>query len=292
MADISSIDSPYIFEGSAENFNALVLGNSNQGPVLVNFWSPKAGPCLRLYPLLDKIIHEFAGKMLLVNINTENQFGTAKEYGVNSVPTLKLFTQKQITETIHGFKNETELREILGRYIADESDLIIAKAFELNRTDNKKRSYQLLADAASQNVDNLRFPLTLAKLLLRDNELQKAFELLNSLPAAFKTTEQVSTLFAHISFLLAAQDPADIATLESRLENDANNLSLYFTLAAKNLVRDDYENALKYLLVILRKDSEFNDGIARKGIRAIMQLLNSQDPLVVKYRQEMNLYMH
>ncbi len=70
MSEIESIESPYIFEGTAENFENLVLENSCKGPVLVNFWSPKAGPCLRLYPLLDKFIHESAGKMLLGRVNT------------------------------------------------------------------------------------------------------------------------------------------------------------------------------------------------------------------------------
>ncbi|MFH1817400.1 MAG: hypothetical protein ABIC92_05705 [Pseudomonadota bacterium] len=38
--------SPYVFDASAENFNRLVLENSHKGPVLVHFWTPKAGPPL------------------------------------------------------------------------------------------------------------------------------------------------------------------------------------------------------------------------------------------------------
>ncbi len=71
MPTDSAPDSPLIFDGTEENFEALVLENSILGPVLVNYWSPKAGPCLRLYPVLDKLIHEFGGKFLLVNVNTD-----------------------------------------------------------------------------------------------------------------------------------------------------------------------------------------------------------------------------
>ncbi len=88
MTRISSLDSPYIFEGTRDKFDALVLDNSEKGPVLVNFWSPKAGPCLRLYPILDKLVHEFKGKFLLINLNTDEQASVARQYGVNSLPTV------------------------------------------------------------------------------------------------------------------------------------------------------------------------------------------------------------
>ena len=36
MSKIETIESPYIFEGTSENFELLVLENSSKGPVLVN----------------------------------------------------------------------------------------------------------------------------------------------------------------------------------------------------------------------------------------------------------------
>ena len=69
---IETIESPYIHEAKSENFKALVLENPNHGPALVNFWSKKAGPCLRQYPILDKLIWDYAGRVLLVNIDTDS----------------------------------------------------------------------------------------------------------------------------------------------------------------------------------------------------------------------------
>ena len=53
---VDSINSPYIHAANADNFQPLVIENSQRGPVLVNFWSKKAGPSLRQYPLLDKLV--------------------------------------------------------------------------------------------------------------------------------------------------------------------------------------------------------------------------------------------
>lgn len=62
-----------VFDGSAENFSELVIANSRKGPVLVNYWSPKAGPCLELWETLQALSQEYRGRFLLVNINTEKQ---------------------------------------------------------------------------------------------------------------------------------------------------------------------------------------------------------------------------
>lgn len=59
--------------------------------MLVNFWSRKAGPCLRQYPILDKLIHDYAGRVPLINIDADEEISVAKDYGISSVPTLKLF---------------------------------------------------------------------------------------------------------------------------------------------------------------------------------------------------------
>ena len=45
----------YIIDATPENFAELVIGNSMRGPVMVNFWSAKAGPCIKLWPLLEKL---------------------------------------------------------------------------------------------------------------------------------------------------------------------------------------------------------------------------------------------
>jgi putative thioredoxin len=120
-----SLESPWIFEAIAENFAALVLDNSARGPVLVNFWSPSAGPCLRLYSILDKLVHEFGGRMLLVNLKNDDQRDLARRYGVTSLPTCKLFMNGGVVETVHGYQPEADLRRTLEKHLPRESDRIL-----------------------------------------------------------------------------------------------------------------------------------------------------------------------
>ncbi|MDX2506475.1 MAG: thioredoxin domain-containing protein [Gammaproteobacteria bacterium] len=76
---VDSINSPYIHAANADNFQSLVIENSKRGPVLVNFWSKKAGPCLRQYPLLDKLVHDYKERLLLINIDVDSELKITRE---------------------------------------------------------------------------------------------------------------------------------------------------------------------------------------------------------------------
>src|SRR3990172_305178 len=122
--------SPYVFDASAENFRALVLENSDKGPVLVNYWSPHAGPCLMLMPRLVRLATEFSGRFLLVMLNTDDLGRLAREHGVNSLPTVKLFRHGKVVDTLHGAESETVLREFISRHVSREVDGKYASALE------------------------------------------------------------------------------------------------------------------------------------------------------------------
>ena len=64
-------NTPHVFDATAELFPRLVLENSEKGPVLVNYWSPRAGPCMMLMPRLVRLAGEFGGRFLLVMLNTD-----------------------------------------------------------------------------------------------------------------------------------------------------------------------------------------------------------------------------
>jgi len=101
---LDSLDSPFIHAANSDNFKELVSDNSDVGPVLVNFWSKSAGLCLRQYAVLDKIIYNYAGRLLLLNVDTKTEFIYTKKYGIASVPTLtprlwKLYTAFNLSMT-------------------------------------------------------------------------------------------------------------------------------------------------------------------------------------------------
>ena len=57
-------------------------------PVLVDFWAPWCGPCRMVAPTLEKLAGEYAGKVLIAKVNTDDDAEYAIKYGVQGIPTL------------------------------------------------------------------------------------------------------------------------------------------------------------------------------------------------------------
>ena len=70
---------------------------------IVDFWAPWCGPCRKLGPVLDEIISEYAEKIKVVKLNTDENLKTAKEYSISGLPTLLLFKNGQAVERLVGF---------------------------------------------------------------------------------------------------------------------------------------------------------------------------------------------
>lgn len=286
------MESHYTYEGTEDNFATLVLENSNKGPVLVNFWAKWAGPCHRLFPLLARLAREYAGRFLLVNVNTDAQSYIAREYGVKSLPVVKIFRQGKIRDELHGYQPEAELRRIIDRHVIRASDGCIANAVHLYQAGEIKQSLSLLAQAALDDPDNLRIPVILGKLLIVQRRYDEAEALLRGLPTQTKEAGEIGHLLAHLGLLQVAQRTPDRDALVVRLASDPGDSQARYELAALAVVNNDYETALENLLELVRRDRGFREDAARKGMLALFDVLGGRKELVERYRARMFSILH
>ena len=68
------------------NFENEVL--QSEVPVLVDFWAPWCGPCLRLAPMLEQLAARYAGRLIVGKIDTDQHQAMASSLGVRSIPLL------------------------------------------------------------------------------------------------------------------------------------------------------------------------------------------------------------
>ncbi len=86
--------------------------NSNV-PVLVDFWAPWCMPCKMLEPIFEELAKEYKDKVKFVKINTDDNIETATKFYITGIPTLLLFINGKVVDSIVGFVSKSELKNFI-----------------------------------------------------------------------------------------------------------------------------------------------------------------------------------
>lgn len=277
----------YILEGTVENFDRLVTENSRRGLVMVDFWAPWAGPSLRQQGILTELAHAYEGRFLLVSINTDEQKPLAQRFGVSSLPGLKLFRHGGIVAEYHGMQPEADYPRIIDAYVTKGLDKASADAVAAWQSGDPERALKILAEAAVNDPYNLALPSLMAKILLRQDRLDEAYELLYALPEQAQADVGISGLLAHLDFLRTTREADSREALQQRIAENPGDAETSYQLAARLLTEGETQAALELLLNLSRQHPGYRNGIARKGMRAVLDKLNPDDPEISRYRREL-----
>jgi thioredoxin 1 len=89
-----------LVEITDDNFETEVT-NSDK-PVLIDFWAVWCGPCKLIAPIVEELATEYDGKVKIGKLDVDSNQQTSIKFGVRSIPTLLLFKDGKLKETIIG----------------------------------------------------------------------------------------------------------------------------------------------------------------------------------------------
>ena len=98
-----------------ETFEEEVL--QSELPVLVDFWAGWCAPCLMIAPTLENIAQTYKDKMKVRKLNVDENPRTPAKYGIMSIPTLLLFKQGELKETLVGALPQDKIVEAISKYL-------------------------------------------------------------------------------------------------------------------------------------------------------------------------------
>lgn len=280
------------FDVTEENFASQVIEASHQQPVLVDFWATWCGPCQSLMPILEQLAQSYQGKFLLAKVEIDSQQGLATQFGVRSVPTVKLVKDGQIVDEFTGALPEGQIRSFLDKYIAKDSDQLMQQALILYQQGDTETALAQMGQILQADPDNLNNKIIYANILLREQHIDEAKKWLESLPAEASQDPQVHAMQAQLEFISIVENAPDMVSLQQQLADNPNNSEARYQLSAHAILQGQFELAFEQLLDLVKRDRQYQDDAGRKALLKLFDLLGDQHELVSSYRRKLAMALN
>ncbi|MBL4602009.1 MAG: thioredoxin [Emcibacteraceae bacterium] len=282
--------SPYIIDVDTSGFASQVIEQSTRVPVLVDFWAPWCEPCKTLGPILEKVVNEAAGAVILAKVDIDQAQEIAAQMQIRSVPTVVAFVEGRPVDAFSGIKTETEIREFIAKIAPDmgpsEIEGILELAGQAYEAGNMEEAGSAYSQALQLDQTNIIAISGLANTLIKLGDLENADQVLYG--ATDKNHPLISAAMAALDTAKQLDDIGDIETLKSVSENNPDDHQARFDLALVLWATDQRDEAADHLLHIIATDKEWQDDGARKQLVKFFEIAGAMDPFTLTARRKLS----
>jgi putative thioredoxin len=257
------------------NFEEQVLAASREKPVLVDFWAPWCGPCRQLGPILEKLAEEPGAPFTLAKLNTDENQATAAQYGIRSIPAVKLFIDGEVVDEFIGALPEAQVRAWLSRAVPSETRRIVSDARAALDAGDAGRAESLLEEALTLEPVNADAALLLAKLVVLKDPA-RAEKLSHAPGAPFDEAQAVR----RVAEMLTDGVPADLPDDPARES---------YAAGVEALRAGELDAALAGLIDSVRRNKRYHEDAARRTALALFSVLGDKHELTRKHRRPLEM---
>ncbi|HSB95876.1 MAG TPA: thioredoxin [Spongiibacteraceae bacterium] len=283
--------SEHIVSVTMANAKAMLIDESFQRPVLIDFWADWCAPCKVMLPILEKLANEYAGQFLLAKVNCDDEPRIAEQFGVRSLPTIMLMKDGQPADGFAGAQTENAVRQMLEKYLPKPWDIQLQQARELIAAGDFGAALALLRNAYADSRKRADIGIELAATLLALKRFDEAQAQLDAIKLADRDS-RYQQLTAQLELQREAAKTPEIRALEESLRNAPEDFETAYQLALQYSQNAQHREALDLLIGILRSDRQFGDGAAKKAVLDIIAVLGNSDPLAKEYQRKLFSLMY
>ncbi len=272
-----------------ENFQQVILDDSANKLVLVDFWAEQVPESIELRDKLVSALDSLEQYIALVTVDCQSQQQIAQQFGIQGLPTAVMVKDGQPIDGLSGPQTDQQLQVFLDKYTPKPEDVLFAQGVELLKDGQVNQAFPLLSQAHQLASERGDIKIALADVYVQTGKISDAEALLSSVLMVDQSSEY-SAVMAKLELASQAADSPEIKALEAELLSDQDNLQLKHKLAAQYSQVNRHEEALVLLFTLIQQDG--SDQQSKQLFLDVLKALPDGDPLASKYRRQLYTLMY
>ena len=294
--NVSMNGNSVIIEVITESFMTDVIEQSKETPVIVDFWAPWCEPCKQLTPIIEKIIKEKNGKVILAKMNIDESPEVAQQLKIQSIPAVMAFSDGQPVDGFIGVQSEKNISEFVNKISSLKNSSTIEENISAGKKymneDDIETATLVFSEILKIEPDNISAKSLLARCLIKSDQLDDAEKIIDSLPVDAENNQDYISARSELEIFKNAKNNPISDKEEEELRNniykEPENYQLKLDLSKILIAKGENEEAINQLLEIIEVNPKWNDGEARKQLIEIFNILGNENILVTEGRKKLS----
>ncbi len=260
-----------------DDFESDVIQKSHTVPILVDFWAAWCGPCKVLGPILEGLAQRNGGEWLFAKLDTEKHPAVVSQYGIRSIPNVKLFVDGIVSDEFVGALSERQVVEWLGNAIPNKYRLQLDGAKQFIAENKILQARELLETILAAEPQNEQGSVLLAQTLLVSDSAQ-SLEIIESIDLGSKYFEAAQAIRTLVGMFQRINEPHSM---------HENSITGTYMTAIRDVRANSFETALTGFIEVVRKNRYYDHDGARKACIAIFHLLGDDNEVTQRHRRSL-----
>ena len=294
--NVSMNGNSVIIEVITESFMTDVIEQSKETPVIVDFWAPWCEPCKQLTPIIEKIIKEKNGKVILAKMNIDESPEVAQQLKIQSIPAVMAFNDGQPVDGFIGVQSEKNISEFVNKISSLKNSSTIEENISAGKKymneDDIETATLVFSEILKIEPDNISAKSLLARCLIKSDQLDDAEKIIDSLTVDAENNQDYISARSELEiFKNAKNNPIsdkEEEELRNNIDKEPENYQLKLDLSKILMAKGENEEAINQLLRIIEVNPKWNDGEARKQLIEIFNILGNENILVTEGRKKLS----
>ncbi len=280
-----AVQSDWIRDVTEEMFEQDVIQQSQERPVVVDFWAPWCGPCRALAPALEEQATAQGGRFALAKVNIDEQQGLAQAFQVQSIPYVVAIDKGQVVDAFRGALPPEQLQSWLERIVPSRADELVVQARRL-LPDDAEAATGKLNEALQLKPDLPAAKALLAECRLRLGDLESARRLIDELEQRGFLEPEAERVKSELEIKTSAASAGGVAAAREAAAAAPQDAALQISLAEALAASGELGEALDLCLGIIQRDRSGAGVPAKEAMLRILKVVPDGD-LANSYRRKL-----